>query len=100
MNETFSAADATAHVSARSQVAAAIFIASLECFHRRAGTKQIPIPIKIFDPGDGGPEFLLPRPRRRGSGLFARVGTGPFFPPAVPDRGRRTLERVFLLGSL
>src|SRR5260370_14623871 len=100
MNETFSAADATAHVTARSQVAAAIFIASLECVHRRAGTKQIPIAINIVAPGDGGPEFVLARPRRREGGLFARVGAVPFCRRESPDRVRRILERIVLLVDL
>src|SRR5690348_8032642 len=41
-------------------------------FHRRAHAHQVPVAVGAVHPAHGGPDFVLPRPRRRERGTLAR----------------------------
>ena len=65
---------------------------SLKLFHRRTGAEQVPIAVDVVDAANGGPEFMVARPRRGESCLFARVRAVPFVGGDLSSGVRRVFE--------
>src|SRR5207342_3497985 len=68
----------------------------LELFHWRARAEQIPIAVDVVDAGNYRPEFVVARPRRGKSCLFARVGAVPFVGRDLSRGVRRVLKQIAL----